>query len=208
MPLTPFSYDVIVADPNWQFQLYSQKGEAKSAQAHYDCSPLDEIKSYAPDGIPVRDLARGDCLLFLWATCPMLPEAVEVLQAWGARYCTAMSWRKVTKNGKQQWGPGYRVRGMFEPILIGTFGKPPLTGAFPAILEAPDEIDGHMLDGLAREHSRKPDEFYKLVAEKTPKALRRLDLFSGGHIHAGFEGHGHTHRTHDYTTDEPSEAPQ
>ena len=53
-----------------------------------------------------------------------------------------------------------------EPILVCTVGNP-RHKAFPSTF-----------DGVAREHSRKPDEFYDLVLSHTPKAIRRADLFS------------------------------
>jgi N6-adenosine-specific RNA methylase IME4 len=54
----PGSYDVIMADPPWLFALRSTKGEAKSAQAQYDCMSLDAIAE-----LPVGELARPDCCL-------------------------------------------------------------------------------------------------------------------------------------------------
>lgn len=53
--LLPFSFDVILADPPWLFELRSEAGEAKSAQAQYDCIPTEEIMA-----LPVGHLAAGD----------------------------------------------------------------------------------------------------------------------------------------------------
>jgi len=44
---------------------------------------------------PVADLAAEDCVLFLWATFPMLKEAFAVIDAWGFAYKTvAFTWVK------------------------------------------------------------------------------------------------------------------
>ena len=51
------------------------------ADNHYPTSPLDEIKAR-----DVASIAADDCVLFLWATAPMLPQAIEVLGAWGFAY--------------------------------------------------------------------------------------------------------------------------
>ena len=77
-PLAPLSYDLIMADPPWRYKNWSAKGEHKNASAHYDCMDLDAIKA-----LPVHQLAAPNCLLWLWATNPMLDQAVDVLKAWG-----------------------------------------------------------------------------------------------------------------------------
>ena len=45
--------------------------------------------------LPVESLAAKDCLLFLWATFPMLPEALRLIKAWGFSFKTvAFVWLK------------------------------------------------------------------------------------------------------------------
>lgn len=156
-----FGYDVIVADPPWDFALYSKAGEAKSAKAHYATMPLDAIAA-----LRVGDLARGDCLLLLWC-CEWMPPGARqrVLDAWGFTYKTSLVWRKLTCNDKVRMGPGYRARTMHEPILLATMGNP-RHRPFPSVI-----------DGEAREHSRKPEAFYDLVDACCPRS-RRADLFS------------------------------
>jgi N6-adenosine-specific RNA methylase IME4 len=61
--LAMFGYDLIVADPPWDFENYSDAGTKKGADPHYGVMPLKEIKA-----LPVHELARGDCLLLLWTT--------------------------------------------------------------------------------------------------------------------------------------------
>lgn len=159
--LRMFGYDVIVADPPWNFELYSEAGESKSAKAHYATMTLDEIAA-----LRVGDLARGDCLLLLWHCAWTPPGAMQgILNCWGFTYKTTIIWRKTTRNGKVRMGPGYRARTMHEPIILATVGNP-RHKAFPSII-----------DGVAREHSRKPEEFYQLV-EASAAGARRADLFS------------------------------
>ena len=38
--------------------------------------------------LPVKRLAEKDCLLFLWATFPQLPEALQLIKAWGFTFKT------------------------------------------------------------------------------------------------------------------------
>ena len=172
--LPPLSYDVIVADPPWDFKNYSPAGTLKGADPHYNVMDLDAIKT-----LPVGQLARGDCLLLLW-TCGWAiatGQAQAVAQAWGFAPQSEMVWRKLTAAGKPRMGTGYRVRTLHEPILVATIGNPahrPLPSLF---------------DGTARQHSRKPDEFYELLAKHTPTAVRRADLFSR-EKRPSFEGWG------------------
>ncbi|NTB05081.1 MT-A70 family methyltransferase [Agrobacterium tumefaciens] len=159
--LPPFSFDLIMADPPWLYKLRSEKGEGKSAQAHYNCMPLDQIKA-----MPVLDLASENCLLWLWATNPMVIQAYEVLLAWGFDFVTMGSWEKTTKNGKQAFGPGYVFRTSNEPILIGRRGEPKTTKSVRSSFA-----------GVVRGHSRKPEEGYRQAEKLMPNA-RRLELFS------------------------------
>lgn len=159
--LRPLSYDLIMADPPWRFQNFSAKGERKGPAAQYRCMSLEEIRA-----LPVSQLARPDCLLWLWATNPMLDAAFDVMRAWGFRFKTAGHWVKRTKNGCLGFGTGYIFRVAGEPYLIGTLGSPKTSRSCRSVVE-----------GLAREHSRKPEEAYAL-AERLMPGARRADLFS------------------------------
>lgn len=155
-----FKYNLIMSDPPWQFELRSSKGEEKSAQNQYDCMTIDEIRA-----MPVDTIANKDCILWLWATNPMMPQALMTLEAWGFDYVTMGSWAKKTVNNKYRWGTGYVLRSTNEPFLIGRMGSPqvkPIQSGF---------------DGVAREHSRKPEESYRLAEKFVPNAWR-LDMFS------------------------------
>src|SRR5262249_13715694 len=66
----PNHYKVIYADPPWTFATYSRKGKGRSAEAHYDCMSMAEIKA-----LPVAHWAAEDCVLFLWTTDPLLEMA-------------------------------------------------------------------------------------------------------------------------------------
>jgi len=154
-------FDLIMADPPWSFNNWSKAGELKNAKSHYPCADLNWIKN-----IRVADVSSEHCLLWLWATNPMLPEAIETLKAWGFTYKTAGHWSKKTVNGKQAFGTGYILRCAGEPFLIGTRGKPKTTRSVRSVIE-----------GLVREHSRKPDEAFVAAEALMPNA-RRLELFS------------------------------
>jgi len=181
--LRPYGgFDLIMADNPWRFDLYSAAGEAKAPQAHYDCMSLDDLAA-----LPVEAVAAKDCLLWLWALNPMLPQALRIMDAWGFEFKTAGTWVKRTRHGKDCFGTGYVLRSSNEPFLIGTRGSPKTTRSTRSTIPSYD--DGFHSDGTdwpassitieakAREHSRKPDEAFAAAEGLMPNA-KRLEMFS------------------------------
>lgn len=162
-PLAPFCADIIVVDPPTTFTLHSAKGETKSAQAHYRCMTDKEIID-----LPVGQLVGMDAWLFLWATGAKLPFSLACLERWGFVYVTELIWRKTTVNGKPAMGPGYVARTLHEPVIVAKIGAPAYHKPMPS-----------MFEGVRREHSRKPDEFYRLIDNRfSCTHQRKLDVFS------------------------------
>lgn len=160
-PLKPLHYELLAIDPPWGFDLYSEEGAGKSASAHYRTMTDSDVLA-----LPVGRLASMDCLLYLWATAPQLPLAIDCVRAWGFEYKSYMVWRKTTAAGKTRMGPGYRVRTTGELVVVATLGNP-----------RQDSVPQTIFDGIAREHSRKPEEFYDLCDRVMPHA-RRADVFT------------------------------
>lgn len=160
--LRPFGgFDLIMADPPWSFENFSSAGEAKNAKAQYTCMSLDDIAA-----LPVSALASDNCVLWLWATNPLLREAFDIMDAWGFNRKTAGHWVKTTKHGKLAFGIGYILRCAGEPFLIGTRGSPKTSRSVRSVIMGP-----------IREHSRKPDEAFAEAERLMPDA-RRIELFS------------------------------
>jgi N6-adenosine-specific RNA methylase IME4 len=171
-------FDVCVIDPPWRFVNFSAKGHRKGAAHHYKTMSLDDIKA-----LPVAKLARRrGMLILMWTTGWMMAKgwAADVVRAWGAEPQSEIVWPKMTVGGKMRFGPGYRVRTRHEPILVATIGNPKRC-PLPSVIA-----------GIAREHSRKPDEFYATVKGLTP-GQRRCNIFSAGYSHPGFIGWGRPH---------------
>jgi N6-adenosine-specific RNA methylase IME4 len=141
-----FHFGVILADPPWRFANYSAKGEEKNPVAHYNCMDLQAIKE-----MRVGDLAKPDSALIMWATAPMLPQALETMKAWGFVFKTAGAWGKLSKLGEKiAFGTGYVYRSAAEFYLLGTIGNPPIKSrSIRNLILAP-----------IREHSRKPDQMH------------------------------------------------
>lgn len=138
-------YGVIYADPPWRFATWSDKGKGRSADLHYPTMRLTEICA-----LPVEQITKDDCVLLLWATMPMLREALQVISAWGFEYKTCgFTWMKTNRKSPSLFtGMGYWTRSNAEICLLATRGKPKrLAADVPSAILSP-----------VREHSRKPDE--------------------------------------------------
>jgi N6-adenosine-specific RNA methylase IME4 len=150
-------YAVIYADPEWKWEAWSKKGlDATSADNHYITRVVDEIKER-----DVESIAADDAVLFLWSTVPMLPQALEVMQAWGFKYVSNFCWDKIKA------GTGYWNRNQHETLLIGKRGKipAPLEGTqFPSLLSI-----------RATKHSKKPDKFREIIDAYFPD-LPKIEL--------------------------------
>lgn len=132
-------FGVILADPEWKFDVWSEAtGMDRSPDNHYPTSSLDVIASR-----PVGEIAAENCLLLLWATAPMLPEALEVMAGWGFTYKTNAS------GHKDRIITGYWLRSRHEHLLIGVRGNvpcPAMGDQWESVFEFP-----------VTEHSAKPD---------------------------------------------------
>jgi len=148
-------YGVVYADPPWRFETFSENGMDRSADNHYPTMDLEAIKA-----LPIP--AAADSVLYLWATAPMLPEALEVMQAWGFTYKSHAVW------SKDRAGTGYWFRNKHELLLVGTRGNVPAPAPgtqLPSILESP----------LGR-HSEKPALFAEMIEQLFPNTPK-IELF-------------------------------
>ena len=159
-------YGVILADPPWSFRNWSAKGTGRNAVSHYDCLDFPALAS-----LPVANLAADDCALFLWATDPLLPRALELIEAWGFEYKTvAFYWVKLNSKAKHDadyfTGLGYWTRANPEQCLLATRGKPARKGK---------DVKRLVVD-KRREHSRKPDCVRERIERLVPGPY--LELFA------------------------------
>jgi N6-adenosine-specific RNA methylase IME4 len=154
-------YKTIVADPPWSYSTarITTTGKQRRAEAlaHYPTMPLADIAA-----LPVAEMADDDAHLYLWATCPLLFEAKPVMEAWGFRYITLLTWEK-----QGTLGMGYYFRGQTEHVLFATRGKLPIE---------PSKRARNIFSAPKTGHSVKPDAFMDLVERVSPGPY--LEMFS------------------------------
>lgn len=159
LPAGPFS--IIYADPPWR---YDDRNPQGSAEAQYETMALADICA-----LPVEKSAAPDCVLFLWATWPLLPEAIGVMRAWGFEYKTiGFLWVKKNRSDCGHFfGLGRWTRGNSEVCLMGVRGKPQRANAAVAQL---------CFEPLTK-HSEKPlvvrDRIVELIGD-----LPRMEMFA------------------------------
>lgn len=169
-PLPAGPFGVVLADVPWTYSVFSKKGEGRSASRHYPTMSLDDICA-----LPVAQAAAPDCHLFFWTTSPNLPQAFQVIDAWGFRYSSmAFTWVKLTKRAPQLFydgrsfhvGMGHTTRKNAEFCLLGRRGSPKrLRKDIRELIISP-----------VREHSRKPDEVHERI--EAYSAGPYLELFA------------------------------
>lgn len=150
-------YGVILADPEWRFEPWSREtGMDRAADNHYPTSVTEVIAAR-----PVQSIAAEDCVLFLWATAPMLPHALTVMAAWGFEYKSQLIWQK------ESMGTGYWFRNWHELLLLGTCGSVPAP--------APGAQWGSIQEWPRGAHSEKPSFQYEMIESYFPH-LPKIEL--------------------------------
>lgn len=163
-------YGVILADPEWKFKTWSEAGLDRSADNHYPTSVSEQIAAR-----DVPSISADDCVLYLWATVPMLVQALAVMGVWGFGYRSHHVWKK------DRISTGYWTRNQHEVLLIGARGNvlaPAMGDQFSSVIEAP-----------RGEHSEKPEVVLEMIERLFPH-LPKIELNRRGAPRPGWDAWG------------------
>jgi len=150
-------FATIVIDPPWDWGDEGDVDQMGRARPDYATMPYEKLLA-----LPVADKADTDCHLYLWITNRSLPKGFALLESWGFRYITCLTWIKPS------FGLGNYFRGQSEQILFGVKGSQPLKRKDAGtVFSAPRGPQGH---------SSKPVEFYDFVESCSPGPY--LEMFS------------------------------
>lgn len=156
-------YDIIYADPPWQYK--TKESLAKTSilngelNTHYPTLTLDKLKE-----LPIQNLANKDSLLFLWVVSPMLDDGIDLLKSWGFKYSTiAFIWHK------QKTNPGHYTMSECEICLVGKKGRIPTPRGKRNIRQ--------FLSKERTKHSSKPKEIRDRITKMFP-TQRKIELFA------------------------------
>ena len=150
------TYSTIVIDPPWDWGDEGDHDQLGRSRPTYDTMSKKELAE-----IPITQLAKENAHLYLWITNRSLPKGFELLDAWGFRYITCLTWCKPS------FGMGNYFRGSTEQILFGVRGSLSLLRHDVGTWFTADRQQGH---------SVKPDAFYDLIETCSPSPW--LDIFA------------------------------
>ncbi len=157
-------YGVILADPPWR---YTSKSVTPNREVtnHYQTMSTPDLCD-----MEIENIAQDNCALFLWSTWPHLPDALQVIDAWGFEYKTiAWVWVKAKSNGLGfHWGMGSYTRSNSEPCLLAIKGRPPVV--------ASRSIQSVIYSSVMR-HSKKPEDQYRKINALYPNESS-VELFA------------------------------
>ncbi len=160
-------FKTILADPPWQFSNRTGKMAPEHKRLNrYQTLTLREICE-----IPVQIAADYPAHLYLWVPNALLNEGLEVMRAWGFTYKTNIIWHKIRRDGGPDGrGVGFYFRNTTEIVLFG------IRGSMRTL--QPGRTQVNIVKTQKQEHSRKPDELYKIIEACSPGPY--FELFARG----------------------------
>jgi N6-adenosine-specific RNA methylase IME4 len=162
----PKRYNVIYADPPWTYKttdapVVERSIGMTSIDYYYKTMSIQEICD-----MPIQSITEKNAVCFMWVTVPLLPEGLRVLQSWGFKYKTMLTWHKVNSNGM-----GYWFRGYTEHIILGIKGE----------VKAFRNLNHNIHASKVGDHSGKPSYFRNLISEAVKSSFgtpTKLELFA------------------------------
>ena len=156
IPLPKGKYNVIYADPPWEYGDHLVEGYG-AVDNHYPQMSIKELCD-----MPVGGCVCDEAVLFLWVTSPLLDECWPIISAWGFEYKTSFVWDKV----KHNYGHYNSVRHEF--LLICTRGS-----FLPQCKTLHDSV---ITEERSQKHSEKPESFRQIIETMYPIG-KKLELF-------------------------------
>ena len=171
---TDKKYNIIYADPPWQFgskeiQKYgAEQKRFRPLEAVYNTEKTTDMSKW-----DVGRICEKDCAIFMWATDAHIGEAIDLMKAWGFKYVTiAFIWKKTTKNGKQVSNLGAWTMKNCEVCLFGTRGA--------MLKHKKSNSVKQLFEAERTKHSKKPDCVRGFIEELFGD-LPRIELFARQH---------------------------
>jgi len=143
------SFPTIVLDPPWDWGDEGDVSQFGRGRPVYATMSLGDLLA-----LPVGERAQPNAHIYLWITNRSLSKGFALLDAWGFRYVTMLTWVKPS------FGMGNYFRGSTEHVLFGVRGSLPLLR---------HDMGTHFLAARGgKTHSSKPEEFYRIVETCSP----------------------------------------
>ena len=163
------AYPVIYADPPWKYP-GQRPGGYNTAADHYQVMSIEDIAD-----LPVWKLLDNPGVLFMWATGPLLEDALKLGSLLNLHYRgIAFDWIKTKKDGTPMKASGVRPS-IVKPLTeLGLAFSTKKTGR-PLPLASESVVQ--TVFAPRREHSRKPPEIAERIDQLYP-GLPKLEVFA------------------------------
>lgn len=160
------SFATVLADPPWRFQNRTGKMAPEHRRlSRYGTMSLSDIME-----LPVAQIVQPRAHLYLWVPNALILEGLEVMRRWGFTYKTNIVWYKTRKDGGPDGrGVGFYFRNVTEILLFGIRGTNNRT-------LKPGRTQTNIITSRKREHSRKPEEQYRIIERCSPGPY--LEMFA------------------------------
>lgn len=139
-----YRFATIYADPPWK---YGNQATRAATDNHYPTMSTDDICAE-----PVSELCEPNAHLHLWTTNAFLPDAFDVMDAWGFEYKSCFLWVKPNIGIGNYW------RVSHEFLLFGTRGRLPFA----------DRSLRSWQEFKRTRHSEKPEAIRELIQRASP----------------------------------------
>ena len=167
-------YDIIYADPPWDYGGKMQFDKSSKSAAEIDLGKkifisaanfkYPTVKTKDLKKIPIDEIANDDCLLFMWVTNPHLAQGIELGNAWGFEYKTVAFVRN-----KMVHNPGQYTMSYCELCLVFKRGRIPRPRGARNIKQLVEE--------KRTKHSKKPKVILENIDKMFP-SQSKIELFA------------------------------
>ena len=168
------TFDIIYADPPWDYNGKMQFDNSSKDSENIDLSKkifissavfkYPTLKTSELMKLRVQEIAKEDCLLFMWITNPHLSQGIKLGESWGFEYRTvAFVWDKMKHN------PGIYTLSNCELCLVFKRGRIPTPRGARNVQQ--------LIRSPRREHSEKPVEVMQAIEKMFPNQ-ERIELFA------------------------------
>lgn len=154
----PAEFTTIVIDPPWDWGDEGDVNQLGRAKPDYATMSIEQLHA-----LPVGEISDVDCHIYMWITNRSAPKGFALLDSWGFRYVTMLTWPKPS------FGMGNYFRGQTEHIIFGVKGSQQLrrkdaSTLLPTWQRGPNG------------HSSKPSEIYEFIESCSPGPY--VEMFS------------------------------
>lgn len=151
-------YSAVVIDPPWRYDNRATRNNAEGQYKQED--GRDETTMSQADLLKLEIPAADNAHLYLWVTNSFMRDGFELMEEWGFKYKTCLTWCK------PQIGMGNYFRSTTEHVLFG------MRGSLPTLR---NNVPTHFVADR-RHHSAKPESFFDLVESCSPGPY--LEMFA------------------------------